>query len=757
MKKLLVPILAAAAMLSHADTRTKIPTHAQVAGVSNQVQAVEAKVDANTAAITATALDIEAVKSLIVGGEAASPFLGGIRITYNTGTNHSVPQGEDYTKAISGAYITAQLPNQIYSFPVSDITAGAVQQVFVPCDDFVDVRLRLHLGPAKRIYPAGEQVVHVRQGQLVDAVIDTYPPLNPPSGEEETYRMVGRAQYYDPTDENGKRTTGASFPIQRVWDSEANAWVTQFGFYSNSVWHTECDIYNQIPQLDSTGSCVNVDEIGNLEHAYEAKAFPWNECEGVAVRIDPAMLNDNGQATPATNLFYFSRVPIYVYKETIETLTITNLAANGTVSSTGDFPMQIHWVARPEITNGYDTAFYIPSWEKVYKRVPVTNELEEVLWTTECLGVKEANYYACYKTAPTSAKNNNWRMAGNNNYTLQSYPWPYRDGSNYGVAGLSRGTMNSYARKLNPYAITMSRLVDGTQEGEAFATYADPTGTDMEGRRWAGNTWHDYKAFLELAYIQFGANAQATSTEIAEADGIPRITGIVGNNNSGILEARQDDLEFYYTEQTNLVTFTIAPRSSNGPSFSWLRILNFWGSEGDQMADVTTVAETDADGTKSIWYLANLDRARFIPDSSGSATSYATFTDNYGYERLSYYWAYTGLSGTYYRGKDSKADYEAFNLVRTTPASTTDLFAINLSSSPYDGVYAPSSYPTQPASGIAYSYWMCSLSNSRNTAIGPWYVFSIAGPSYASGSGWGARPSLNILAAECEAQSGGGE
>ena len=403
---------------------------------------------------------------------------------------------------------------------------------------------------------------------------------------------------------------------------------------------------------------MNEDEIGDMTAAYEVKAFPWNEARRVVAEVDASMLATSG-ATPATNLFYFAEVPIYVYKETIETLTITNLAANGSVSSATAYPMQIHWVARPEITNGIDNAFYIPSWEKVYAR-----DYDDATgtWTTREIGVKSANYYATYKTAPTSAKNANWYMAGNNNYTVQSYPWPYRDGK-------------------------------------------------------------------------------------------ARVIGIVGNQNTSVLEARQDDLEAYFAEQTHLVTFTIAPRAANGYSFAWLGILNFWGSEGDYMADVTTIAQTDADSTKSIWYFACLDRSRWIGGTSGAAASYAVFPDA-GYEKLSYFWAYTGKSGTFYRGKDAKAEYAAFNLVATTPEAATDAFAVNLNSSAYDGVYAPSSYPAVPASGSQYSYWMCSLSNNRGNALGPWYVYSFNGPSISSANVWGARASVNFLAAEGEAQSG---
>ena len=731
--------LAASALPASADIR--LADYPQVAGVSNQVMAVDAK-------LTATAFDVEAIKGLVVGGEAASPYLGGIRVTFNTGDGAHVPTGEEYVKALAGATLTIQAPNEVYTVEVADIRAGAKKQIFIPCQDFVDVRLRLNLGPADHIYTDGEKLLHVTQGQIADVVVNTVPPLDPTRETSAALRQFGRAQYYDPDNTYGKRNSGESFPVQRVWDADANAWVTQFGFFSNSVWHTACDVYNEIPQLDSTGGVVNLDEIGNLEHAYETQAYPWNAAKRVAVVVDPAMLNQNGQATPATNVFFFARVPIYVYKETIETLTITNLAANGSVSSAAAYPMQIHWVARPEITNGYDNAFYVPAWEKVYAR----NE-DGGTWTTECLGVKEANYYATYKTAPTSAGNGNWRMNGNNNYTLQSYPWPYRDGSQYGVVGLTRATMNTYAHKLNPYAVTMCK-VSGTTVGEAFAEYADPTDTAMANRRWAGNTWHDYQAFRELAYIQFGANVQSTASEIAEADGLLRVIGIVGNNTTSVLEARQDDLEAYFAEQTNLVTFTIAPRAANGYSFAWLGVLNFWGSEGDQMADVTTVAETDSDGTKSIWYLANLDRSRFIPDTSGTATSFANFTDNYGYERLSYYWAYTGLSGTFYRGKDTKADYAAFNLVATTPTAAGDAFAVNLNSSADDGVYAPSSYQAVPASGSQFSYWLCSRSYSRSNALGPWCVNSAAGPSHSNAYSWGGRASLNILAAEGEARSG---
>ena len=170
------------------------------------------------------------------------------------------------------------------------------------------------------------------------------------------------------------------------------------------------------------------------------------------------------------------------------------------------------------------------------------------------------------------------------------------------------------------------------------------------------------------------------------------------------------------------------------------------------MADVTTIAQTDADGTKSIWYFACLDRSRWIGGTSGAAASYAVFPDA-GYEKLSYFWAYTGKSGTFYRGKDAKVEYAAFNLVATTPEAATDAFAVNMNSSAYDGVYAPSSYPAVPASGSQYSYWMCSLSANRSGAIGPWYVSSTYGPSYANAYYWGARPSLNILAAEGGAQS----
>lgn len=755
MKKLLFALAASAvALAGRADFA--LAEYDQVAGVSNQVGAVDAR-------LSSVALDVEAIKGIVVGGESASPYLGGIRVTFNTGENASVPEGEEYVKALAGAHLTIQAPNERYTVPVTDITAGAVKQVFIPCDNFVDVGISLSTGPAKYLYSSGSQIVHVRQGQIVDVGIDTLPPLSPPSEKVEELRQFGRAQYYDPENTYGKRDSGVSFPIQRVWDVAKEEWVTQLGYYSNNVWVTECDVYNEIPQLDSTGGFVNEPELtsgdGLFKHAYEVRAFPWNEAERVAVTVDSSMLNSNGQANPATNLFYFTRVPIYAYKESIETLTITNYAANGTVSSATEYPMQIHWVAKPEITNGYDLAYHIPSWEKVYVRDCTTNANDEVEWSTRCLGVKEANYYACYKSAPcpgnpSSDHSVRWRMAGSDNYVIQSYPWGYRDSSNYGVAKMSRAAMNSYAHKLNPYAITMSHLRNGTEVGEAFAAYSDPTGTEMEKRRWAGNTWHDYQAFRELAYIQFGANAQSTGNEIA--NGLARCIGIVGNNTTSVAQARQDDLELYFAAQTNLLTFTIAPRAANGYSFAWLGVLNFWGSEGDQMADVTTVAETDADGTKSIWYLACLDRSLFLPDSSGTATDYSRFPDQNGYEKLSYYWAYTGLpSGTFYRGKDTKADYAAFNLVRTTPQTSTDLFAVNLSSSPYDAVYAPSSYPAVPASGSAYSYWMCSLSSTRNYAIGPWFVYANTAPSYAHGHLWGARPSLNILAAEGGAQSGG--
>lgn len=747
MRKLLFSIIASLAVWPALSdvVRVPAPTHNQVAGVSNQVMAVDAK-------LTATALDVAALKSIVVGCEAASPYLGGIRFTFNTGATAYVPQGAEYYKALDGAFISIQMPNERHTIPVESLRAGSVQQVFVPCSSFVDATVRLHLGPADHIYDAGDQIVHVTQGNIAEVALDTLQPLDPEHGQSATLRMIGRAQYYDPDNAHGKRTTGESFPVQRVWDESSSAWVTQFGYYSNSVWVTECDIYNLVPQLGDTGGVGNLDEVGDLSAAYEGSAFPWCEAERVAFVFDDDFLHTGGQATPATNVYFFARVPIYAYKETIETIPVTNFNANGTVASVVDCPLQIKWVARPAITNGYDRSFYIPPWEKIYARDCTTNANDEVEWTTREIGVKEANYYACYKSTPTSAKNGQWRMTGNNNYTVQSYPWPYRDGSNYGVYGISRGDLHAYAQKLNNHGFTV-HSVNGTTVGAARAYFPAATNNeDMAARRWTGNNWHDYEAFRVLAYIQFSANAQSTGSFRAK-DGKNHITGIYGHNNSSLAETRQDELEFYYDAQPNLTTFTIAPAASNGYPFSWLGILNFWGSEGDQMVDATVIAETDADGTQSVWYMANLDHSQLIPNSSGTATEYSAFTDK-GYERLTYYWKRTGFANeSYYRGKDEKAQYAAFGLVATTPTEAGDIFNYNLNSSAYDGVYAPSSYPAQPSTGRALSYWMCSLSLYRYNAIGPWCVNSNGGPSFANGNSWGGRASPSLLEAEREARS----
>ena len=130
------------------------------------------------------------------------------------------------------------------------------------------------------------------------------------------------------------------------------------------------------------------------------------------------------------------------------------------------------------------------------------------------------------------------------------------------------------------------------------------------------------------------------------------------------------------------------------------------------------------------------------------------FVSSNGYEKLSYYWAYTGLSNTtYYRGKDEKAQYASFSLTTPMPTAADAIFNYNLNSSAYDGVYAPSSYPSQPGSGFNCSYWMCSLSFNRYSAFGPWCVYSGVGPSYASAYHWGGRASPNLLIAEREARS----
>ena len=173
---------------------------------------------------------MEAVKGLVLGSEAASPFLAGIRVTFNAGEHAVVPPGAEYYKALDGAYLSVQAANHLYTFPVGNIHSGAVQQVFVPCDTFEDVKLKLHLGPADHYYAGGEQTVHLHHGELTEAAIDTYAPLDPSGEDVPRLRMYGRAQYYDPDGTYGKKTSGESFPVQRVFDTTANAWVTQFGF-----------------------------------------------------------------------------------------------------------------------------------------------------------------------------------------------------------------------------------------------------------------------------------------------------------------------------------------------------------------------------------------------------------------------------------------------------------------------------------------------------------------------------------------------
>ena len=138
---------------------------------------------------------------------------------------------------------------------------------------------------------------------------------------------------------------------------------------------------------------MNLDEIGDASHAYESAAFPWCDTERVAFVFDSTFNHVSGQANPATNVFFFTRVPLYAYTETIETIPVTNFNANGSVASVTECPLQIKWVARPEITNGYDRAFYIPPWEKIYAR---DHDEATDTWTTREIGVKEANYYASY-------------------------------------------------------------------------------------------------------------------------------------------------------------------------------------------------------------------------------------------------------------------------------------------------------------------------------------------------------------------------
>ena len=106
MKKLTAFSAFAVALCAVADIR--LADYPQVAGVSNQVMQVQN--------------DVDILSSMILGNELASPYLAGLRVTFNVGPNAYVPEGDNYYKSIAGAYLTVQAPNELYKIEITDIT-----------------------------------------------------------------------------------------------------------------------------------------------------------------------------------------------------------------------------------------------------------------------------------------------------------------------------------------------------------------------------------------------------------------------------------------------------------------------------------------------------------------------------------------------------------------------------------------------------------------------------------------------------------
>lgn len=676
-------------------------------------EAVDGKVDGIVDATSEMSQKVTNLKArmdeIAQSTAAGSNYMATVCITFNTGIGHSAPTGQALVDAMKGAYVDVQTDGGRYSYATFDISEGAKQFCFIPCTGEKEFTAKLVLGHTSQYFVSLPVSSRIKPGELTNIVIDTQGAFVPPTGQEMLYRAIGRAQF---TDDPTKNT---SFLIVRDVDSEGH--ITQiFGHYEGTTWVSECPFKNKIPNLTEDGAIVNIAEVGDLSGTFEQDAWPWNAAEKRDVVVNEAMITTGSKAT---NVFKFTWIPVYAFKESDETLTFVTKNSSGEITQSVEHPCRIQWVAHREMID-VDNGFEIPSWEKVWKRV---KDESTGVWSSVAIGEKEGNYYARYKTTAnnTGVSRQGGATSAGTAY-LQSYP------TNLTTNAISRHTSTVNARRMDDLSVTIGNKV-----------YPGLTNTDeMWNRRFACMTWQDYEAYRKLIYIQFGADAQNTT------DGIKGVT-----TSTSTPQTTQDYLESRFEARPDFKTFTAGDRTSVSVPFAWLWILNPWGSEGDQMDDATTVQETVSDGTQYAFNVVQIDRAKMLGDTSGTASSYENLTNN-GYQKLDYYWSQPGYTSAYYRGEDSRPELKGFVL----PANIASRFNITLGSSPCDGLWL-GSYPGKPDSDSAYAYRNAVLSSTRScgSALGPWCVAGSRDPGDAYAGHWGSRLSINILRSEANGEA----
>lgn len=703
----------AVAITSMADIR--LSEYGQVAGVSNQVMSVDAKIDAATNRLAQVETSVGGVSNKVYSMDAAiaanteavgvatnliaaiaeqsgvsptatftNPPVGEsqarMNFVINSGDGAYIPPDNVQSQLLVGAKINVTVGNNTYRYKIPSLTPNTSISTAMSVTGEDRATVSVTFGNADEMVLVTKQFALVKEGHSYTIALDCHKAVA-------AYRQIGRAQLV------GANSTAKSYLI--VKDSDGNGDVqTKFGYYTDSLgtqWFDETGFMNDVRickvndgVLSWGWNSVDNQSGGNT---WESQ-FPWKDFKYVDVVTDAT-------GTGGTNVFKFVEFPIYYVKYEPATVipVVTRYESGGsTVCTTNNSTFRIWWICETQLPG-----YILPPWEKVW-----TTAYDTETTTIVKTGVPKAkNYYARYKSVDKTMT-----IAGASKAILQSFPW---SGT---VTGGTRNEDNNRAHWLNDCNIT----VDGVSYGP-----------DYTGRRFALTGWNDYMAVAFLTYIHLGPDVQGW---------------VYGNcGSTSIAQSKQDCLEHVFSQDPsfNFKFFAIGDTAQSQAPFSYCGIVNLWGSEGDQMADATFFHQRLANSNTVAFVMTQLDRSKYTPHETNLQT-----LSGLGYERLSFNVNETGYTSTSYRGLDTREDYWGFWISCNKPDYIAHVNA------GVDNTWVGGAPGNNAQAAVTTSAYMCSLSHNRVYArsLGAWSVYAADAPGSAHAASWGARLSMVIPAAE---------
>ena len=683
MKKTITIATSAICIILSADVR--LPEFGQVAGVSNQIMSLDAKLTDSSGTIN-TKLDT--ISSQIgVSPEASftSPPIGEsqarINFVINSGDGSYVPPDNVQSQLLVGAKICLTLGNNTTYYNLTSLVPNTSISTAVSVSGSENATVSVSFGSADEIVLVTKQFAKVKEGHSYTVSLNCYKAVS-------AYRQIGRAQII------GANSTAKSYLIVRDSDGNGNV-QTKMGYYTDSLgteWFDETGFMNDVRICKVENGVLSwgwnsvENQVGG--NTWESQ-FPWKDFQYSEVRATDMT------GTAGTNLFLFVSFPIYYvrYDENVSIPFVKRYEdGSNMVVVTNNTPCRIWWICESQLSG-----YILPPWEKIW----TTTYDTETTAITRTGVPKSKNYYARYKSV-----DKNMTMAGAQKAILQSYPW------NATVTGGTRNEDNVRAHWINDCNITV--------DGVAYSP-------DYTGQRFALTGWNDYMAIAYLTYIHLGPDVQGW---------------IYGNcGSSSIAQSTQDCLESVFSQDTsfNFKFFSIGDTSQSQAPFSYCGIVNLWGSEGDQMADATFFNQRLANSNTVAFVMTQLDRSKYVPHE----TDFQTLS-SLGYERLTFNENETGFTSTAYRGLDTREDYWGFWLTCDKPDYIAHVNA-GVDNS-WIGV-APANNPQAAVQTSAYMCSL-SLYRANARSLGAWCVSANIAPDYAYAANWGARLSMVIPAAQ---------